>query len=158
VGFPPRTIRLTRFRLVRDETTLRALLNATDAEGLEFWHKSDWVESWEGVLALLDQYPWHELYPVQVHPDFRGQVWAAVEERWRRRGDDFGRPDRWWWHRLCHVEADPPGEGDADVGEMFFIDENGRSAASFGARQSETRADRIVIFLENARGDSRFCL
>jgi hypothetical protein len=41
-----------------------------------------------------------------------------------------------------------------DVGEMFFIDENGRSAASFGARHSETRADRIVIFLENAQGDS----
>ena len=31
---------------------------------------------------------------------------------------------------------------------MFSIDENGRSAASFGARHSETRADRIVIFFK----------
>jgi hypothetical protein len=31
-----------RFRLVRDETTLRELLNAEDRVGLEFWRQSDW--------------------------------------------------------------------------------------------------------------------
>ena len=35
---------------------------------------------------------------------------------------------------------------------MFSIDENGRSAASFGARHSETRADRIVIFFGKRAG------
>jgi hypothetical protein len=34
-----RTADSWRFRLVRDETTLRALLNAEDREGLEFWHQ-----------------------------------------------------------------------------------------------------------------------
>jgi hypothetical protein len=61
--------------------------------GLESRHQSDWVESWEGALALLDRYPWHMLAPMQVHRDFRGQVWAAVEDRWRSRGGNFGRPD-----------------------------------------------------------------
>jgi hypothetical protein len=95
-----------RFLLVRDETTLRALLSKEDRVGLEFWRQSDWVESLEGALALLDQYPWHRLRPLQVHPDFRRQVWAAVEERFRtdKRGEGFGSPDR--WRRLCHREAD----------------------------------------------------
>jgi hypothetical protein len=90
-----------RFRLVRNESVLRELLNAEDRVGLQFWQQSDWVESLEGALTLLDRYPWHLLSSLQVHPDFRQQVWAAVEERHRtddRSGSD--RPDR--WHRLCH--------------------------------------------------------
>ena len=50
-------------------------------------------------------YPWHRLIPLQVHRDFKRQVWAAVEERCRadrRSGPD--RLDR--WRRLCHSEAD----------------------------------------------------
>jgi hypothetical protein len=60
----------------------------------------------DAALTLLDQYLWHLLSPLQVHPDFRQQVWAAVEERFRtdKHGEDFGSPDR--WRRLCHVEAD----------------------------------------------------
>jgi hypothetical protein len=95
-----------------NETTLRALLNAKDAEGLEFWHQSDCVEPWEGALALIDQYPWHELYPVQVHPDVRGQVWAALLERHKDDPYQVSWAIRRRWHRLCHVEADPPGGGD----------------------------------------------
>jgi hypothetical protein len=73
-----------------------------DAEGLEFWHESDWVKPFDTALAVLDRYPWHMLHPRQVHPDFRGQVWAAVEERWRRHRDGFGRSNPWWWHQLGH--------------------------------------------------------
>jgi hypothetical protein len=40
-----------RFRAVRDESTLRELLNAEDRAGLEFWQQSDWVESLEGALS-----------------------------------------------------------------------------------------------------------
>ncbi len=93
-----------RFRMVRDETTLRALLSKEDRVGLEFWHQTDWVDSFEAALGLLDQYPWHRLYALQVHPDFRPEVWAAVEERCRKdRRGEWGR-DR--WSRLCHGEAD----------------------------------------------------
>ncbi len=39
------------------------------------------VESWSKVPDLLDDMSrnWHRLYPVEVHPDFRDRVWAAVE-------------------------------------------------------------------------------
>jgi hypothetical protein len=100
-----------RFRLVRDETTLRALFNAEDREGLEFWHQTDWVQSFESALALLDRYPWHRLYPLQVHPDFRQQVWAAVQQRYdKERGGDPDRLQRSRdrWRRLCHPEAGRP--------------------------------------------------
>ena len=43
----------------------------------------------ETALALLDQYPWHRLIPLHVHPDFRLAVWVAVKERYCRGGDDL---------------------------------------------------------------------
>ncbi|HYU46197.1 MAG TPA: hypothetical protein VEK84_08480 [Terriglobales bacterium] len=44
-------------------------------------HWSDWVDSWEGALALLDKYPWTKLVPLAVHAEFRQQVWGAVQTR-----------------------------------------------------------------------------
>jgi hypothetical protein len=38
---------------------------------------------------------------------------------------------------------------------MFSIDENGRSATSFGARHSALTG--LSFFFKNAPGDSRFC-
>ena len=94
-----------RFRAIRNESTLYDLLSEEDREGLVFRDESDWVDSFDASLALLDKYPWHLLIPLQVHPDFRRQVWTAVEERYRtdkREGPD--RLDR--WDRLCHGEED----------------------------------------------------
>jgi hypothetical protein len=58
-------------------------------------HESDPVQSWEAALRLLDNYPWHALVPVHVHPEFRGRIWAAVQKRF----DDHPRAssglDRW---------------------------------------------------------------
>lgn len=67
-----------RYRMVRDESILRALLSKEDRVGLEFWHQSDWVDSWEAALTLLDQYPWPWLSPLQVHPELQARTWAAV--------------------------------------------------------------------------------
>jgi hypothetical protein len=100
-----RTANGWRFRAIRNEYALFDLLNEEDREGLEFWHQSDWVQSFEAALALLDQYPWHKLDPRQVHPDFKARIWAAVQERYRtdgRSGPD--RLDR--WHRLCRGEGE----------------------------------------------------
>jgi hypothetical protein len=109
-----------RFRLVRDETTFRDLLQAEYTQGLELWHQSDWVNSFDTALALLDPNPWHMLCPLEVHSDFRDQVWATVEERRRNEPDDWWRDlhlNDWWrdlylndWRQLCHVEANPPEE------------------------------------------------
>jgi hypothetical protein len=52
------------------------------------------VDSWDAALVLLDKYPWTELAPLAVHPDFRRDVWKAVQiraktdearKRWQKR-------------------------------------------------------------------------
>jgi hypothetical protein len=70
-----------RFRLVRDESTFADLLNEEDRQGIEFRGESAWVNSWEEALALLDEHRWYKLYAGLVHPDFKRQVWAAVQSR-----------------------------------------------------------------------------
>jgi hypothetical protein len=40
-----------------------------------------WVSSWDEALGLLDINPWAELRPLAVHPEFRGDVLAAVRSR-----------------------------------------------------------------------------
>jgi hypothetical protein len=70
-----------RFRLVRDESTLADLLSEEDRQGIEFRSESEWVDSWEAALDLLDNYPWHRLHALQVHPDFSREIWAAVQDR-----------------------------------------------------------------------------
>jgi hypothetical protein len=91
------------FRAMRDETALYDLLNEEDREGLEFRDASDWVDSFETALARLDRYPWHRLYPLRVHPDFRRQVWGAMQERFRKDGRGDRNRDR--WRRLCHGDG-----------------------------------------------------
>src|SRR3954451_2190130 len=41
------------------------------------------VDSWDAALELLDRYPWPMLFLISVHPDFKQQVWVAVQERLR---------------------------------------------------------------------------
>ena len=70
-------------------------------EGLE----SQTVASWTEALGLLDFYPWHRLFPLQVHPDFRGGVFDAVKARY---GD---AEDSAWnriadWKKLCGILDD----------------------------------------------------
>jgi len=50
------------------------------------------VEAWDDALRLVDRYPWHLLYPLEVHPEFRERVWFEVE---RRCSDRRHRLERW---------------------------------------------------------------
>jgi hypothetical protein len=36
------------------------------------------VDSWDAALRLVDRYPWHRLYAVAVHPQFKERVWSAL--------------------------------------------------------------------------------
>jgi hypothetical protein len=67
---------------------------------------SDWVDTWEGGLALLDKYPWYLFVPLRVHPDFASEIWLAVQERFdadeHRRGEWRASDNLKNWHRLCH--------------------------------------------------------
>jgi hypothetical protein len=56
-------------------------------------NESPAYSSFETALAALDQYPWHALFPVTVHPNYMDAIDAAVKARggedalarWRQR-------------------------------------------------------------------------
>jgi hypothetical protein len=72
--------------------------------------KSDAVDSWEAALKLLDQYPWSELYPISIHPDFRQQVWIAVQERLQS-NTEISQFALKRWRELCSHPQARTGDG-----------------------------------------------
>jgi hypothetical protein len=74
-------------REVIDSTPL--LLPEEFPEGV-IHHSSSVVDSWEEALKLLDRYPWHRLYPLRVHPEFRQKIWVEVQRRLSSEGDNEG--------------------------------------------------------------------
>jgi hypothetical protein len=40
-----------------------------------------WVSTWGEAMALLDRYPWAQLYPLSVHAEFRADVLVEVTQR-----------------------------------------------------------------------------
>jgi hypothetical protein len=94
-----------RFRVIRNEGTLKDFIDAADWDCFEFHHETAWVVGWESALTLFDEYSWHTFYPVRVHPDFAGRIWAAVRERLdaaTHHEDDCARDNLKRWYRLCH--------------------------------------------------------
>lgn len=73
-------------------------------------HESRSVDSWEAALDLLDQYPWHVLSPITIHPAFRKAIFDAIEVRYDAgtdpSNDKFAPAKRSnsnyeKWRRLC---------------------------------------------------------
>lgn len=84
---------------VRTESGWRYQRNVVDQtlsmlDQEEIRHDSLFCSSWEEALALLDQYLWHRLYPLHVHPEFQAAVWRVVQARFA--GDDLARGVEWW--------------------------------------------------------------
>jgi hypothetical protein len=38
-----------------------------------------WVDNWPAALVQLDKYPWPQLFPLEIHPEFRDQVFKALK-------------------------------------------------------------------------------
>ena len=72
---------------------------------------SEVVKTWSAALKLLDQYPWHRLYPLSVHPKFKDKVITAVVARNKRDHNEYG-VDR--WKDLCGV-SEVNSEPDVDA-------------------------------------------
>jgi hypothetical protein len=69
------------------------------------------VKTWSAALKLLDQYPWHRLYPLRVHTGFKEKVLAAVLTRNSHDHNEYG-VDR--WKDLCGV-SEVNSEPDVDA-------------------------------------------
>ncbi|GIM48014.1 hypothetical protein DNHGIG_35630 [Collibacillus ludicampi] len=64
-------------------------------------NRSEIVNTWEEALKLLDRYPWAQLHPLKVHPEFQWKVWSEVLRRTR----DFARNNRLQeWFDVCFPE------------------------------------------------------
>lgn len=63
-------------------------------------HNTEIVKSWHEALELLDQYPWHQLHPLEVHREFRGKVYDAAVERLKSSSSDIGMRHLPAWETL----------------------------------------------------------
>jgi hypothetical protein len=109
-----------RFRIATDEGTIYDLLSDEDRAGTtpsDYRRKSDWLDTWDEVLALLNEKQWHMMSPREVHPEFRQQVWAAVQARAASKRVRDPEHARWirrkldQWRRVCHGEPLFPRDG-----------------------------------------------
>jgi len=65
--------------------------------------QSTWVYEWGDALAALDRYPWSELHPLAVHPQFADRVLAAARERLAKTASVLRSERRLIaWLELCH--------------------------------------------------------
>jgi hypothetical protein len=97
-----------RFCVELNVVALHELMEALDGEppGGEAVTRTRLVSTLEEGLQLLDDEPWVELYPIEIHRDHAAQVWAVVEPRLKQLEVD--RPDRArqqaeQWRALCGV-------------------------------------------------------
>jgi hypothetical protein len=60
-----------------------------------------WVSTWGEAMALLDRYPWAQLYPLAVHAEFQADV--LVEVTYRLLDGPVTRPDQRMaqWLTVC---------------------------------------------------------
>ncbi len=63
---------------LRVETNEAALLDEGDMADLP---ERPWVGTWRSALKQLDTYPWTQLYPLKVHPEFSDRVLKALQTR-----------------------------------------------------------------------------
>ena len=70
-----------RFRLERNETTLRDVLLDDDQSTMSLGFAEDpYANSLDQALASSDQCPWFRLFPLQVHPQFLDAVLIRCRE------------------------------------------------------------------------------
>lgn len=65
-------------------------------EGPEINRRSEWG-SWEEGVGALGRYPWRQLSPIFVHPEYADRIWALLQPDWAN-VRDCRRED---WTRLC---------------------------------------------------------
>jgi hypothetical protein len=64
------------FRVETDESTLSDPLDKDDQVVVP---ERPWVDNWRAALVQLDKYPWPQLFPLEIHPEFRDQVFKALK-------------------------------------------------------------------------------
>lgn len=87
-----------------DESFHAAMLSLEDQNGLSFHSQDDAEGSFLEALSLLKDYPWHQLYPLKVHPAFRKTIYEKVIELSKKDEDPNNRLRE--WKTLCGMPSD----------------------------------------------------
>lgn len=80
------------------------MLPVEDHSGLSFHNQNDAEGSFLESLGLLKEYPWHQLYPLKVHSEFRKTVYDKVIELSKKDEDPNNRLRE--WKTLCGMPSD----------------------------------------------------
>ena len=94
-----------RFVAKRNEAAAFDMLSEEDQKDLQHYDRSGSVDSLAAALRLFDRYPWHRLFPLEVHPDFQEEILDAVVARYESENDSeqWRLPD---WKKLCGMPND----------------------------------------------------
>jgi len=84
-----------------------ALLDEESAASV--FHESHWVRTWAEALRLLDRYHWVRFIPIEVHADFREDVFVEATRRLLEDHPTSARRSLERWAGACRVgpEAAP---------------------------------------------------
>ena len=75
-----------RFAIIRDESTLADFLGEEGKEDL--FEALDSIATFEDAIALMNKYPWPNLYPLVVHPEYANRVMEIIERSGNPRAKD----------------------------------------------------------------------
>ena len=75
-----------QFAFIRDESTLADFLGEEDQEDL--FEALDSIATFEDAIALMNKYPWPNLYPLVVHPEYANRVMEIIERSGNPRAKD----------------------------------------------------------------------
>ena len=102
IGGEGGSIILFGFRTERGWSFSREVTECIDED--RTGHKSVVVGSWRAALKLVDRYPWCNLFPVRIHPEFKQKIWAAVQERLHR-SPGISQHQLGNWRKLCGTDT-----------------------------------------------------
>lgn len=124
-------------------------------EGPAIQRKSGVAHSWDAALELLDENrSWPKLFPKCIHPDFKTEIWAAVQQRLRPSAELIR------WRELCRPFFSGTGELLFEPGDVIpYLGrkekhwKEGRSAfeathAWFGAKGDIPKSIRTVLDID----------
>lgn len=103
--------------------------------------------TFEAALDELERYPWRELYPLHVAPDFGELVWSRVEE--------LGSSERSRWMKLCRRPSCPSCRSAIAIVPILYGEptkEAGRLAAI-----GELELGGCLVFDESSGWHCRAC-
>jgi hypothetical protein len=75
-----------QFAIIRDESILVDFLGKEDNEDL--FEALDSIATFEDAIALMNKYPWPNLYPLVVHPEYANRVMEIIERSGNPRAKD----------------------------------------------------------------------